>query len=1419
MSQSTPMSPPPAENPSRRRGRRILLWIGVAAACLLVLLICVLFWAASSNGEDLVRRRIVAKIQEATGGRVEIASFHWHLFDLDAELSGLVIHGREAANEAPYAQVDHAHVRISVLQILSPRIRLRDLEVTRPAIHLIVYPDGTTNQPHPSRPVATGKPPLETFFDLQADHVAVEQGNLDYENRAASFDVQNRRLPLDFEANDISTVLTFIAAQTKSPETYTIELGARDLHLERGTAAKPVSIPVEGYLQATIDLQRNAASLRSLRVTARGKNVPDRTFTVSGAITNFARPYWSAKAQGDLDMRLLDPITGYPDAPEGIAHMDLNAGGHDGLFRIDGPIHVDGGAYVGNGVNARGILLDARVHADPQELMISSVVARLGQGGQMEGTVALVHWLPPIASAAQFEPAPAPTKKSFFGRKRSAPAQPKLQAPADQITVPVNGKVTAQFKNVAIDTILDFVSQPPYQRLGLDGRLNGPATATWINGDINTLAVLAKLEVNAPTKSPSGESPTAGVIDGTYTQRDGAVDLRALDLNLPASHITAQGHLGAYPLTSATNLSVSVHSHNLGEFSRMLSDLGLNREGKTGSDALPARLAGQAEFQGTWTGSLVDPHLTGNLKATDFAVELPPNQSNGAPRSVHLDSVDASGSYSAARISIDHADLVHGAATLALGGSLIAASSTGRVPRPQFDANSQLHIHVTGNRISAQELEALTGENLPLSGELNAQLQADGPIATLDGSGWVELNHGVVYGEPIARVRAEGKVVGRVLQLSSVSVDHNAGKLAASGSYDLRSRQFQVNAQGSAIDLSRIQSLQNAGLATTGQLAFTITGSGTPDDPRLQAQGMLTGLSFGGEPVGGVQINAHTANHALLYDVTTHFETASLNAHGQTELNKDYTTQARLDFAHFNIAAPLQLAHIPGLTGESSLAGTVTVQGPLAHTDQLRGEAQIQDLEVTLVGVHLRSQGPVHATLAAERVTLDPVHITGEQTDLHAQGSLDLKNNRRLDLATNGSINLKLAETLDPDLTATGTTTFQVEAHGTLQDPGLRGRIDFQNASLALEDLPNSLSQLNGTLEFNQNRLEVRSLTATTGGGQLSVSGYLAYQHGIFADLSVTGKAIRIRYPAGVSSLADADFHLQGPQNNLLLSGSVMITRFTVSPDLDIAGLATQAGKVQPVASPDAPSNHVRLDVRIQSSPQLNFQNAYAKLAGDVDLRLRGTLASPSLLGRISVTEGSATIAGTRYELQRGDITFTNPVRIEPQIDLNATARVEDYDITLSLHGSPEKMNVTYRSDPPLPEADVVALLALGRTQNEQQIYGQQQEQVAANPTTEALLGGALNATVSSRVQKLFGAGSVKVDPNYLGVLGNSTTRITVEEQLGKNLTLTYATDVNTTAQQLLQAEIAINRHVSLLVARDESGVFSMVIKATRRYR
>ncbi len=70
-------------------------------------------------------------------------------------------------------------------------------------------------------------------------------------------------------------------------------------------------------------------------------------------------------------------------------------------------------------------------------------------------------------------------------------------------------------------------------------------------------------------------------------------------------------------------------------------------------------------------------------------------------------------------------------------------------------------------------------------------------------------------------------------------------------------------------------------------------------------------------------------------------------------------------------------------------------------------------------------------------------------------------------------------------------------------------------------------------------------------------------------------------------------------------------------------------------------------------------------------------------------------------------------------------------------------------------------------------------KQQGTDPTTSALLGGALNATVSNRVEKLFGVGSVKIDPAFVGTLGQSSARITVQEQLSRQITVTFATNVN----------------------------------------
>jgi translocation and assembly module TamB len=1437
-----------------RRGRR--LWWNTAgvAVALIAAVVALVLWAGSDQFQNMVRARLAQQLQAVTGGRVEIASFHWHLLRLEAEAGGVVIHGDEQTGEAPYAQMQSMRVGLSVLGFWSPRILLRELVIVRPQFHFIFYPDGATNQPQPARQRTASRSGMTTLFDLRAGRIAVEQGDIDLDNRAAALDVQNRYQPLDFDGDDVSLVMQYVApaAQTPEryhPEHYHIEAGIRDLNLVRGGTLRETVAPVHGLLQASLDLTRDTATLTSFRLVSVTRGGKDHTLNVAGSLTHFAHPRWQAAINGEMDLRLLDPALGYSFTPEGIAQVELASAGQDGMFRVDGAVRIAKGAYIAPGVNVRGVDLVSHVHADPNALRVTQVVAHLAQGGEMEGEVLLAHWLPqsagPQMEAATTPPPPkGPTRKKFGLRVHpSKPEQPQPPKLPHSVLVKnpilfilVDGKVNAEFRNVALDTVLDVVGQPPFQRIGLNTQLNGPANATWSRGDVNTLMVKSTMNLSPGAQGLAGEAPATGMIDATYTQRDGALDLRALNVNLPASRVSASGRVGAYPLTSATALTVDFESRNLGEFDTILRDLGLKRDGASGTAALPVALGGEADFHGTWAGSLMSPRLAGTLKASQLSFDLPPMNPGGKPQTIHWDSVDADGSYDAEHIAIVRAQLQHGTALIAVDGTLVAAVPVPalipgkRSPRapslargdemPAFDAGSVLHAHIRAGKIATGDLMPLAGLDLPVTGSLDAQITIDGPVRAVGGSGWAQLNDAVVYGEPVTSLRAQGSLTNQAVKVTSFDVRNKAGTVSGSGTYDLKTRQFQGEARGSGIEVVKIERLRTTGEAIAGRLDFAVSASGTRDDPNVEGHATVTGLAIEGRDIGALNLTAHTVDHALHYDATSNFESAELAVHGQTELRGDFQTQAKIDFLRFDIAALLRMAQVDAISAQSSLSGMAEIAGPLARPEDLRGDLRLPEMALVIAGVHLKSDGGVHAALDHARVTLDSVHITGDNTDLQAQGTLALKDTQRLDLSASGSVNLKLAETLDRDLTASGTSSFQVEAHGPLANPGLRGRVEFRDGSLSLEGLPNGLSQLHGTLEFNQNRLEVKSLTAMTGGGQLSLGGYLAYQHGIYADLSVTGRQIRIRYPEGVSSLADADLQLQGTQTSLLLSGKILLTRFSVSPDLDIASLAAQANAVQTVASPNAPSNHVRLDVRVQSSPQLNFQNAYAKLAGDVDLRLRGTVASPSLLGRISITEGNATIAGTRYELQRGDVTFTNPVRIQPNIDLNATARVEDYDITLGLHGTPDKMSVTYRSDPPLPEADVVALLALGRTQSEQGLYTQQQQQsVGTSPSTDVLLGGALNATVSSRVQKLFGAGSVKVDPSYLGALGNSTTRITVEEQVGKNVTLTYATNVDTSAQQLIQAEVAINRHVSLQMTRDESGVFSMVIKAIRRYR
>ena len=106
MSESETQLPDAGQSPQPSRLRRFFLRhvpLGIGGVLVLVTLVVVslYLWMSSAQFEGIVLRRLVAEIEQSTGGRAQIASFHWRLLHLEADADGLVIHGREGPGEAP----------------------------------------------------------------------------------------------------------------------------------------------------------------------------------------------------------------------------------------------------------------------------------------------------------------------------------------------------------------------------------------------------------------------------------------------------------------------------------------------------------------------------------------------------------------------------------------------------------------------------------------------------------------------------------------------------------------------------------------------------------------------------------------------------------------------------------------------------------------------------------------------------------------------------------------------------------------------------------------------------------------------------------------------------------------------------------------------------------------------------------------------------------------------------------------------------------------------------------------------------------------------------------------------------------------------------------------------------------------------
>jgi translocation and assembly module TamB len=1450
-------TPPPNENapaPKKSRAWRITAWIAASVLLFVILLVVGLgIYSTTDDFQNRVRTQLIATLEDATGGKVDLAKVQFSLMHLAVEADGLVIHGLEGPGEAPYLSADRILVRITLKSLFAHAtnskgamkyITLSLLHVDKPQIHLIVNKDGTTNQPVPKTKSTSNEPVMDTLLDLQASQVELANGVALLNDRA---------IPFDLAARNLGVNVHYITRT----DHYGIDIDVSDIRTRMQQMPE-----AQSRLKVKAEIGRKLISIQQLSFDTGKSSHLDATAHVE----NFDSPVWNVTVKGNVEVPQISVLSGFPGLTAGT--IDLDLAGHSCAvapqeaqkkprfwerrnpkenpastktlppapecekgYLMVGSAKLHSVGYRDEYVIVSGVNGGATLKVTPTELLFNAIALDLPGGGTIAGDMRIHNWLGEVPPEAPAQSATLVAgQKTANATAKIANAKPPATGPLTITPVErAHAYVDVKLAGISLRTINEITEPRHYSDLGIDTAVGGPVHVEWggpakdLPSSVIVDADLKLAPQNLRRRGAAQNIPLSGVVKATYRGSNETVAIQQVDLHTPASTIQATGTLGVAEGDKLTSLNLIADFRDLSEFDSVLNTIGFESNGKKGSAALPVALHGDAHFQGTATGPIAGLDIKGHLQANELTAHL------GSAGDVAIDSLIADAEYSPSGMTVASSTIHRGTAVLNVSGLVKPHRVVKRgAVSYEFDDATQVQAKVQLADAQIHDVLEIAGQGaLPVTGVVAVNANVNGTFGNLTGDGTLSLRNGVAYDQPYDAVTANVVVRGQEISASTLDVKAQGAEVTGNGSYNLTSKHLRAHLQANDVRLSNLLAVRKAGTPVDGLLTFRADADGTVDAPGLNAHLQLANATYQKQALGQLTADVNSSGNTIYLKAHSDLLTAKLDANGQLQLVGDYPMQAHATFSNLDVAPILKLTG-SSFEASSVINGELNVNGPAKKPASLSGSLTVNPLQMTTQGLTFASAAPVHASLTNGTVRLDDLHVTGPETDVHASGSVQVfsadgkplpAQGGAINAQANGSLNVALAHRFQPQVIASGMINFNVTASGTTSKPNLGGKVTFSNTNVAYDTIPNGLSNITGTATFTDDRLVMDNVTATSGGGRIKLTGFVQFRGGLFADMTATATAVRVRY-YGVSATMNASLRLQGSGDGASLSGNILITRFGLAETFDFASVAGGAGDVSAPPDPDSLLNKIVLNVHVQSSPALDFQNSYARIAGTVDLSVRGTAAVPAVLGKVTINDGSATFSGTKYQLQHGQIYFNNPIRIDPLIDLDATARVENYDVTIGVHGTSKNFKLTYRSEPPLSQADIFNLLALGRTQEEAAINTQQLQQQGQDPTTNALLGGALNATVSNRVNKLFGgSGKVKIDPAYVGTIGASSARITVEQQVTRQITVTFATSINTSAQQLIQLQYQLSDNKSIVITRDENGVFSMVYKIRKRYR
>lgn len=1371
-----PESPKPPTSPARKKRpawwRRWLMRPFVWGSLLIVALLAgSLFFVQSRYARRQVAARLVAAISEKIGRQIQVGDLDFTFLPPAVELRDVVIPGQRPSDPV-LARVPFVRVQATWRDLRQQVLRLEQVEAVRPEFNLQINPDGSTNLPRwKSDSTANGQQRLE----VQIGRVLVQGG---------VFHLNELQVPMTVDAKAVWGRLTGKAERGgKGGDRLDAMVTAQEV-----VTALPGAHPYAVTLSAKASLEPSEGQLR---ITAGRLAGPDLRAQVDGVISwrDQARVALRTDAQGAI--RLVNRM-GFMTEPI------------DGPFDYHGRVDVQGSNVLyGGTLTAPRVAILHRVFEDAvvrytggKEGLKAEIVRAGYAGGHAEGKVT-VGWVN-----------------------------------QDKLGIPVG--LDLAFNGLAIQPLIH--DQFPGQAIpvvdGLAGTVRGTFRYRFEHASALAGEGQADLTIDAVERGTG--LPIAGT--APVALRGGVLSSDDIHLTAPAQTLAVSGFVFDLNKT-AGRLLYRLDSQDLGKVAPLLT------QGAPANEPPPFWLPNAG--QGTVSGDLA---IDGAQYLTHLSLDL---QNAVAPILSGSVADTARGSLTLSPTSVDdlHIDLARGKAELTVAGKVpLAETGKARASAPMslaVDASAWPAQSIAAFLLPAKAAAGLhPGE---IGGEVTGHLDLGGFGDAMNGKATFDIAGVAFQGTAIGRTHGALEFEGPQVRISQALTETPAGNILVTGTYDGTpgregggSLDFTLDAPQLSLAADPFRGALDGRL--TGSMSVAAVVGGTVDRPDATVRVFGSGLSIAGHPLTGGDANGGADAGAGNAQAILSWDGRSLQATGSLLGLVSFDGGGRLDTERADLAFDVRSDALGTLARLASSKPLPDIKGSFLGTlgftadfpqQAWRGQLRLADLRAQYQGRTIANVEPVVVDLLPDRLEIRSLYM-GEpksQSELFASGSLGLKGKTTpLDLRVQSTLSAAWVGLFAPSIKVDGFLDLIATVRGTLDDPVLSGQGELRDAKLLIPQFPQQLDNLHGTVFFSHNAIELEGVRADMGGGQIQVSAQVTLPRpgeDFSYRVQVAATDVSVRYPEGFLARGDAEIALISTPQSRVVRGQVRLSRLFYLEDvrvgtLDIVRRALQRQRLQ-VATTDPFLSSTQLNVQISGPGTLRVNNNVAKLRGDVDLTLKGTLANPILFGKVELEPGGTIVyADNNYELERGLITFNNPYRIDPVIDFVARTQVRSYAISLSLSGTLDRLSAKFSSDEGLADLEVLALLASGQElqgPGRLQAPGERTDQATQDVGASTFLAGQAASVVSERVGSLFGFDRFRIDPlaNTGGSIGG--VRLTVGKRISKNLLVTYSNNPAASEEYIVRAEWQVADNIVLILTRDgKLGTYAVDAEWEKRF-